>query len=176
MKYLTLIRHTKPAIPLGVCYGQLDVDLDESFVAEAKDISRCISAPELIITSPLLRSRRLAEYLAIEHGCELRARVELKEMNFGNWEGQFWNDITRDEIDAWNADVLNYIPPNGESALQMQQRVITLMQELAEYKQQHIVIVAHGGSIRAALAHLGNIPLSATLNWQIDFGSVITAR
>lgn len=173
LKTLTLIRHTKPDIAQGICYGQLDIDVAHSFAVEAATVSGWLSPPDLIITSPLLRTQRLAEYLATEHRCELRSHASLMEMRFGDWEGRAWNDIARGEIDAWSADVLHYVPPNGESAQQLVQRVQSMLQDLAQLPQQHIAIVAHGGSIRAVLAQLADISLSQTLDWQIDYGAVI---
>lgn len=176
MKTLTLIRHTAPRIAPGICYGRLDMDVAQSFAAEAATVSNWLHPIELLITSPLLRTRRLAEHLAAEHGCELHGNARLMEMNFGDWEGRAWKDIARSEIDAWSADILHYTPPNGESVQQMMWRVQSLMQDLAQLPQQHIALVAHGGSIRAVLAQLASIPLSDTLKWQIEYGAVISTR
>lgn len=176
MKTLTLIRHTQPEIAQGICYGQTDIDVAVTFATEAATVSGWLTAPDLIITSPLLRTNRLAEYLATYHGCELRSHSDLMEMNFGDWEGRAWNDIARAEIDAWSADILHYTPPNGESAQQMMKRVNAMMQDLTQLPQQHIALIAHGGSIRAVLAQLARIPLSRTLSWQIDYGAIIGIR
>lgn len=176
MKTLTLIRHTAPQIAPGICYGQLDMDVAESFAAEAAAVSNWLHPIELVITSPLLRTRRLAEHLAAEHGCELHSNARLMEMNFGDWEGRAWNDIARSEINAWSADILHYTPPTGESAQQMMTRVQGMLQDLAQLPQQHIALVGHGGSIRAVLAQLARIPLSHTLKWQIEYGAVISMR
>jgi alpha-ribazole phosphatase len=173
VKTLTLIRHTKPSLAPGICYGQLDIEVAESFLVEAAAVANWIDPAELIITSPLLRTRRLAEHLAVEYDFVLSEDSRLMEMHFGDWEGREWNDIARCDIDAWSADVLCYAPPNGESAQQLMQRVSSLMQDLAKLPQQHIALVAHGGSIRALLAQLAGIPLSRTLGWQIDYGAVI---
>ncbi|HUX90924.1 MAG TPA: alpha-ribazole phosphatase [Gallionellaceae bacterium] len=176
MKILTLVRHTAPGIARGICYGQLDVDVAESFAAEAAAVANLLEPVELIITSPLQRTRLLAEHLAVYHGCEILQDSRLMEMHFGDWEGRAWNDIAHCEIDAWSADVLHYRPPNGESAQQMMQRVHGLMQYVAKLPQRQIALVAHGGSIRAWLAQLAGIPLSHTLDWQIDYGAVIGSR
>lgn len=173
---LTLIRHTRPDIAAGICYGQLDADVADSFETEMAAVTKWLSPPEIIITSPLQRTRRLAEHLATLHQCELRSHTGLLEMHFGDWEGRAWNDISRSEIDAWSEDVLHYSPPNGESAQQLMRRVGSMLQELVQLPQQHIAIVAHAGSIRAVLAQLAVVPLSQTLNWQIDYGTVITTR
>lgn len=173
---LYLIRHTRPRIDAGICYGQLDVGLADSFAAEARWVAGCLPAPQLIVSSPLRRCQTLATHLAHAHGCPLRCDERLMEMHFGDWEGRAWNDIARSEIDAWSADMLHYSPPRGESALQVTQRVDALLDELERLPLQHIALVGHGGSMRAALANLAGIPLGSTLSWQIDFGSVVAAR
>lgn len=176
MKTLTLVRHTTPLVERGICYGQLDLDVAQNFSAEAGTARNRILPPDLIIASPLLRTRKLGKFLADEFGCELRHDARLMEMHFGDWEGRAWNDIARAEIEAWSADVQNFAPPNGESAQQMILRVEAMLQDLALLPQQNIVLVAHGGSIRAVLAQLAGIPLAHTLGWQIDYGAVIVVR
>ncbi|HEY6096364.1 MAG TPA: alpha-ribazole phosphatase [Gallionellaceae bacterium] len=173
---LYLVRHTRPLIEAGICYGQLDVGLADSFAAEAAAVAASLPTPQLILSSPLQRSHRLAAYLAQIYDCELRCDERLKEMHFGDWEGRAWNDIERSELEAWSADILNFTPPHGESALQLTQRVSALLDELAHLPLQRIALVAHGGSMRAVLAHAAGIPLSTTLSWQIDFGSVVAVR
>lgn len=173
LKTFTLIRHTTPDIAPGICYGQMDIDVAQSFAVEAATVSNWLAPPDLVITSPLQRTHRLAEYLAIQYQCKLHSHAGLLEMHFGDWEGRAWNDIPRAEIDAWGADVLHYSPPKGESAQQMMGRVNILLQDLIRLPQQHIAIVAHGGSIRAVLAQMAAIPLPQTLGWQIDYGAVI---
>lgn len=173
---LYLIRHTTPRIAAGICYGQLDMDAADSFAAEAAAVAGWLPPLDMIITSPLQRTRRLAEHLALAQHCELRSDARLMEMHFGDWEGRAWSDIARGEIDAWNDDTLHYTPPNGESAHQMVLRLQSMLQELAQLPQQRVALVAHGGSIRAALAQLAGMPLVRTLNWQIDYGAVIGVR
>lgn len=176
MKTLYLIRHTKPDIAPGICYGQLDIDVADSFEEEANNVLHCLPPLELVLASPLLRAKRLGEYLAQAQHCELRSDPRLMEKHFGKWEGKEWDDIARREIDAWAADVMNYAPPGGESAQQVMQHVQGFMVDLAQLPQQHIALVAHGGSIRAMLAQLANVPLTNTLNWSMEYGAVICVK
>ncbi|MDD2914443.1 MAG: alpha-ribazole phosphatase [Gallionella sp.] len=173
---LYLIRHTKPDIAPGTCYGQLDIGLTDSFDAEADRVLRWLPSVELILTSPLQRAHRLAEHLAHAQHCELRSDARLMEKHFGIWEGKAWNDIARDEIDAWAADVMGYAPPGGESAQQLMQRVQSLLRDVAQLPQQNIALVAHGGSIRALLATIGGVPLADTLDWDVGYGAVIGVK
>lgn len=176
MKSLYLIRHTRPRIAPGICYGQLDIDVADSFEEEAANVLHCLPPLDLIIASPLLRARRLGEYLAREQDCELGCDARLMEKHFGAWEGKKWDDIMRSEIDAWTADVMGYAPPGGESAMEVMQRVQTFMLDLVQQPRQCIAVVAHGGSIRAMLASMANIPLTHTLSWQMEYGAVICVR
>ena len=176
MKTLYLIRHTTPKIASGICYGHLDIELRSSFDNEAAEVLDWLPAVELIITSPLLRSQRLAQYLVKNQQCELRSDPRLKEIHFGDWEGKKWDDISRQEIDAWSADTLNYTPPNGESAQQMMQRVQEMLRDVEKLPQQTIALVGHGGSIRGVLALLGEVELGRTLGWEIGYGAVIGVR
>lgn len=176
MQTLYLIRHTLPDIAPGICYGQLDLKTADSFTAEAAEVLHCLPPVELFITSPLLRARRLAEHLAQAQQRELRRDARLMEKHFGAWEGKAWDDIPRHEIDAWAADVMGYAPPGGESAQQLLQRAQETLHAAARLPQRHIALVAHGGSIRALLALLGEVPLAQTLGWEVEFGAVVGVR
>ncbi|OGS90435.1 MAG: alpha-ribazole phosphatase [Gallionellales bacterium GWA2_60_18] len=176
MQTLYLIRHTKPNIASGICYGQLDIDVAGSFETEANNILHCLPPLQLVIASPLLRAHRLGEHLAQALGCPLRSDTRLIEKHFGAWEGKPWDDIPHNEIDAWAADVMDYAPPGGESAQQLMQRAQGFMHDLAQLPQQHIALVAHGGSIRALLALFADVSLADTLGWQMEYGAVVCVQ
>jgi alpha-ribazole phosphatase len=183
MKTLYLIRHTQPDIAPGICYGQLDMDVSDSFINECNQILTLSPSFDLIITSPLLRTRKLADFLA--QTANFKPETEnrkpktdsrLMEKHFGIWEGRAWDEIECNEIDAWAADVMGYAPIGGESAHQVMLRVEDFLRDLAQLSQRNIALVAHGGTIRAILAHLAKVPLTDTLNWQIDYGAVVAVQ
>ncbi len=176
MKTLYLIRHTTPRIAPGICYGQLDIGVADSFDEEANNVLYWLPPVDLIITSPLQRARRLAEHIVQIQRCELRSDARLMEKHFGTWEGRAWDDIARHEIDAWAADVSGYAPLGGESAQQLMQRVQFFLRDVVQLPQQNIALVAHGGSIRALLAQIGDVPVINTLDWKIEYGAVIVVR
>ncbi len=176
MQTLYLIRHTTPRIETGICYGQLDVDVADSFEKEAQDVLHWLPPVELILTSPLLRAQRLAERLAREQHCELRTDSRLMEKDFGTWEGKPWDDIPRNEVDAWAADILGYVPAGGESAQQLTQRLQSFLHDVAQLPRQNVAVVAHSGSIRAMLALISGVSLENTLEWKIEYGAVVGVR
>lgn len=153
---LYLVRHPRPLIAPGVCYGQLDVAAEDS-VPVAERLRRELP-PELPVwSSPLQRCRTLAEVL--QPAPRLDAR--LMELDFGAWEGRSWDDIARAELDAWAADIDGYAPPGGESPRRLQQRVLTFVDELPAGAH---LLVTHAGVIRALLAAAAGETLAAALN------------
>ncbi len=167
---LTLIRHTQPDIEKGICYGQSDIDVAASFEEEAAVVARQIEAPFKLVSSNLLRCRKLANYLADTFRIDATIDARLTEMDFGKWEGIPWSNIARSELDAWAADFLNARPHGGESVYQMRTRVI---QALTDYSgsPRHTVIITHAGVIKTALAK-GDT--SQDFQSQIAFGECVS--
>ena len=142
---LHLIRHPKPLVAPGICYGRLDISA-ENFAAVAENLRANLQSGLPVWSSPLQRCRKLAELL----NPNVIVDERLMEMDFGAWEGRSWDDIPRPELDAWAADVAGYAPPGGESPLALQQRALDFV---AALKVPEAVIVTHAGVIRTLLAH-----------------------
>jgi alpha-ribazole phosphatase len=70
-------------------------------------------------------------------------------MDFGDWEGQLWDDVPRDALDAWAADPWHFAAPGGESGAALVGRVRAFWQALPE--GDHIVIT-HGGPLKVLVA------------------------
>ncbi len=159
-----LIRHPRPLIDAGVCYGQLDVDCEDPLpIAERLRSQLPPGTP--VITSPLRRARRLAEALAPTVAIDAR----LSEINFGAWEGKRWDDIARDELDAWAADVLNFTPPEGESVARLQQRAIDFARSLAVPR---VALVTHAGIMRALIGYWRALPVEEWTQLKFDYGGL----
>lgn len=148
---LTLLRHTTPKVEPGTCYGQLDLDLAESFNEEFTAVASSLSGADRIISSPLKRCRRLADFLAERYGIAKTFDDRLQEMHFGAWEGKLWCDIPRIELDTWAADFMNARPHGGESVADLHTRTAAALQELRA-SPGRTLIVTHAGVIKAALA------------------------
>ena len=159
-----LIRHPRPLIKAGLCYGQLDVDCDDP-APIAEHLKRLLPEHTPVISSPLRRARKLA--LALDP--EARSDVRLSEIDFGAWEGQPWNELSREALDLWAADVLNFTPPGGESVACLQGRAIDFA---ASLEGPRIALVTHAGIMRALLGHWLKLPLEEWTQLQFDFGSM----
>lgn len=175
-----LIRHTKPSIESGTCYGQLDCDVADNYATQRQKISDYFNDKKIsaIYSSPLRRCALLAEDLAQQYlSKSVIYQDGLKEINFGEWEGIKWDDIARDKIDQWNNDRLNFQFPRGETPLQFHSRIVkTWSKYIALAKciesPQAILVVAHAGVIRSILCHCLHIPLQHSTQLNIDYASI----
>ena len=167
-----LIRHTTPAIEKGICYGQTDLDVTDSFQEEVNSISCHLPKNiQTVYSSPLQRCRKLAEALFPDH--PLQFSDYLMELNCGNWEMQLWNEIPKSEIQPWLNDFVNLSVPNGESYVQMHERVVTCFESILE-KSNTAAIVAHGGVLRSILSHITHTPLKDSFDqFTCHYGSVV---
>lgn len=165
---LYLIRHPKPTVEPGICYGQLDI-LAKIEMADFARLRAELPPGLPVWSSPLLRCRHLAEQLHPQPVIDAR----LAELNFGDWEGLPWDDIPRYELDAWAADVVGYVPPGGESPRALQRRALDFVMSLTV---PEAVIVTHAGVIRCLLAHWLDLDEGEWLTVSADFLSVTTVE
>ena len=150
-----LVRHTRPAVPEGVCYGVTDLDLASTFDDEAAAVLAALPPAERLVSSPLHRCRRLAERIGTARGIAPVFDERLREFDFGTWECVPWDDIPRSELDAWAADFLHARPHGGESVRMLHERVGAAIADYRRSGASHVV-VTHAGVIKAALARAGH--------------------
>jgi len=118
MKTIYLIRHTTPAIAKGICYGQSDIDVTESFLEEAMLVKAFIPENiEHIYSSPLRRCSKLATYLFPNK--KIFMDNDLMEIHCGSWEMRKWDEFLQPEIDPWMNDYLKLQTPGGESYIDL---------------------------------------------------------
>ena len=164
---LHLIRHPRPDVPAGVCYGQADVGLAEAAAAVADRLRPLLPARYALYASPLARARLLAAELGAP---ELDDR--LREMHFGEWELRPFADIGS-AIDAWADDPMGFRAPGGESAQEMAARVLQWLDTLlTRPPADPVVVVAHGGPLRAIAGHLLGLPAPRWLGLDFACGHV----
>lgn len=152
-----LIRHPKPQIASGICYGSSNLSVSEqeqqTVLAALLPQLHAVSPVTPIFSSPLLRCATLAQQLALARGSAVpHYDARLAEMDFGTWEMRRWDAIARVEIDAWAADLTGYRPGGGESVLQAATRVHAFRAELILSNFASVILVCHVGTIRLLLA------------------------
>lgn len=168
-----LIRHTTPAIEAGICYGQSDLDICESFEKDAEIIAKSLpNSIQHIISSPLQRCKKLATVLFPDQSHELND--DLKEIHCGDWELKKWDDIPREILDPWMKEFVSIPFPNGESYEQFYQRVINQFEKIVHNYRCPVAIVSHGGVMRSILSYITHTPLQNSFDrFKIPYGTVI---
>lgn len=164
-----MLRHTQPAVAPGTCYGQLDLDVAETFEAEAHQVLQNLPSVSEIISSPSQRCRKLADFIGAAMSLPVATDIRLQEMDFGTWEGRAWNDIPRPELDAWAEDFLHARPHGGESVAILKARADEVLSELAT-RQTDTLVVTHAGIVRAVFA---DGPDAHHFQTQIEYGGLL---
>lgn len=172
---LCLIRHFAPDVPAGVCYGQSDPGLAEPPAVRAqyiealrKQLHQALPENAVVFSSPLRRCAEIAAALSAEVIHDHR----LRELHFGEWEMQHWDQIGRDGLDAWAADLAGFCPPGGEAGYDVQQRVLAWLREISA-QHENVAVVTHAGVMRALEAHHQALPGAQWLKLRYDFGQML---
>jgi len=174
MDSIFLIRHTTPAVAKGICYGQTDLDVTESFAEEAEAIRRYLpSGITAVYSSPLQRCSRLARHLFPDHTPTLLD--QLMEVHCGEWEMRSWDELPKEDVDPWMADFVQVRIPGGESYLDLHQRVTECWEMIrAANAGGDVAIVAHGGVIRSILSGITDTQLIDSFKvFSLHYGCVI---
>jgi alpha-ribazole phosphatase len=178
-----LVRHTTPEVASGICYGQTDLDVAASFEEESKLLHeklKHITNPT-IYSSPLQRCLKLATSSAkvlnpseFNHST-INQDDRLKELHFGDWEMQAWNEIPQGLIEIWAEDHVMKKPPNGESFHQLFLRVKAFLEEISVGKAgsgESVILFTHAGVIRAFTGYALGLPLINAFRLHVDYASV----
>jgi alpha-ribazole phosphatase len=150
-----LIRHPKPLIAPGLCYGRLDIpphpDVDIGAIAATLAGTKATT----LWTSPALRCTVLADAIGAVTGLPPRADERLRELDFGAWEGQPWDAIPREALDAWAADPIGFAAPGGETGAALVARVVAFHRALGDTA----IVVSHAGPLKLLAALLRCRPI-----------------
>jgi alpha-ribazole phosphatase len=175
-----LVRHAPVVGTHGRVYGQMDVDCDVSDTASLKALAARIPDDALWFATPLSRTRRTARAL----GEQIRAagrqppadpaiEPAFIEQSFGEWQGRTYREIGafgqgERTHRFWLAPAVE-TPPGGESFAMVVARVAGALAAItARHAGRDIVLVSHGGTIRAAIAHALAIAPESALSFSID--------
>ena len=117
----------------------------------------------------------IIQQLEKEHMEELGKEVpEFAEQHFGDWEGLTWSELAKvgNSTAFWLAPAEERAP-NGESWLDVYHRTRRAKTALTkEHRGKDIICVAHGGSIRAAVATALDLRPAQALTLSIENWSV----
>jgi alpha-ribazole phosphatase len=144
---LGLIRHAPVDGPRGVIHD-VDASADVRDAAALLRLRAQLPNPHVAISSPARRARETAAAL----GLAASQDPSFSEQDFGDWTGRTHEEIRRDSEavydEFWRAPASNR-PPGGESFVEQIARVRGGIEALPAGE---VILVAHAGRIRAAIA------------------------
>jgi broad specificity phosphatase PhoE len=136
--------------------GFADRPLTEVGRQQAKELAGRLDEIELdaVFSSDLRRARDTAEAVARRKGLVVRTTAALREVDVGSWSG-----LTREEVEArfpdayarWLRGAEGWT--DGETYDQLSERVIQAIGQIAaDHDGKRVLVVAHGGTLRAVHA------------------------
>jgi probable phosphoglycerate mutase len=144
--------------------GQTDIPLDSVGIQQARDAAESLATlnPSRIISSDLQRAAVTAQTLADKCNLEVVTDAGLRETFAGEWEGQtreFLIENFGDQLAAWAAGS-NLRPGGGETRTEVAARMFSVINRELEHVSsgETLVVVTHGGSARAVIAQLMDLP------------------
>jgi len=172
---IDLLRHG--ALEGGIRYrGMIEASLTEDGRASMDAVWRKLDGSiDLIITSPLARCREPAQRWAKASGIAFRIEKNIREMNYGAWEG-----LSKEEIEAkfpgmlsrWRENPVGMKIPEAEAIEDFAGRVTKGWQAIVdESAGKHVLVVAHSGSLRVILSHILGASLPTIRRFSMPYAS-----
>ncbi len=163
---LLLVRHGVTASTGKVLPGRAPgLHLSPAGVAQAQTVADRLAtltkAPSALYASPLERTRETAAPIGRALGQKVIIDKGLLECDFGDWTGASLASLRKKK--EWNA--VQHAPstfrfPKGESFAEMQTRMWSTLQKLAErHPGEVVVVVSHADPIKAAVTWAQGVPL-----------------
>ena len=125
---------------------------------------------DAIVSSPLPRAAATAEIVADELALTAAPDDDLRETNFGEWEGLTFTEIQNrwpEEVVAWQHDP-QQAPPGGESFADTACRVNRACERiLLEHPGQTVLVVSHITPIKIMLCRALGAPLLAVYRFYL---------
>lgn len=142
--------------------GTRDVALASHGWARLQRVTATRGGWQAIISSPMRRCHAFAQALAQQRGLPLVVDERLREMSFGDWEGQPVARVWQQQPQAawaWFNDPDAHPPPGGERLQALQARVdAAWAQCLQAQRGRHVLMVTHGGVMRALISRALAMP------------------
>lgn len=172
---LILVRHTSVAVERGVCYGQTDVGLNDTFPREAAAVKEALTscAADEVYCSPLSRCMALADFCGYGDAV---IDSRLIEMSFGEWEMQRFDEITDPRLQEWYADYINVAATGGESVIMQRNRFLDFVSSVNNGSDKTVLLFTHGGILMQALVCFRGMSYDEALALKLPYGAIIEAE
>ncbi len=156
--------------------GSIDIPLNRTGEDQAFRLSVRLRNwnPDRCFSSPQIRALKTAKIVteSLDRVCQPEPLEDLREISFGVWEGQPIGDIMKnygDDYLRWREDPSAWCPPEAEEFQSVQARVGDAIGFILDQPGDRFLVVAHGGTIRAAISSLFGLPAASV--WKIRLGN-----
>lgn len=177
--YLVRHGHTR-ATELGLLYSDPKIEITEKGLAQAQAAAKYVAAtkPQILLCGAAVRVAQSSQPVEQETGLKAQIVKGFEEWQVGDWEGRTYLDIKKNDPDqyrCWCADPISNAPPNGESIVQLSDRIRESLIELitnSEFEGKTIAMVTHSGIIRSIIVHALGMPIKNFWRLSIPTGSI----
>jgi alpha-ribazole phosphatase/probable phosphoglycerate mutase len=145
--------------------GHSDTPLNETGRAQARALAEELAGERIdaVYSSDLVRAHETATIVAEPRALHVTALPDLREKDFGTWEG-----LTDDEILVRFPDARRGQWGDGETTEEVARRVVAALLRIAEsHPGGQVLVVSHRGALRTALAGCGVEPPTAIANGHV---------
>ena len=176
MGMLLIVRHGETIWNAeGRIQGHTDVGLSDMGVEQARLLGeRLASIPiDVAYCSDLKRASETAKLALGKRDIVLNRTPRLREYHKGSFEGMTLAEIEAqfpDDYPRYLEKNLDYAPEGGETTRGVSSRMAEIFAEIkAKHLSETVLVVGHGGSLRAGMVSLLGMPLEG--NWSFAFGN-----
>jgi broad specificity phosphatase PhoE len=146
--------------------GHADRPLNEVGREQARELAESLAdrTIDVVYSSDLLRAHQTALIVAERLGLSVDVDAGLREVDVGDWSGRVHTEIEGLDPDGyrrWQEGGKGWA--GGESYEEMGERVVAAVLRLAaRHQDETVLIVTHGGSIRACRATAAGLDYAAS--------------
>ena len=155
--------------------GHADPPLNDKGREQANALAQELAAEgiELVYTSDLARARETAEIVGARLGANVLLLRELREIDVGEWQGLTWPEIERrypEGVRSWHERGHGW--ESGETYDELGERVVAALRCIAaEHPEQRVLVVGHGGTIRATRAFMEGVSVAESRSRRRPIGN-----
>jgi probable phosphoglycerate mutase len=181
MEKLILVRHGETAKNIeGKLHATEDAErLTEVGIAQIAQTAQRLKdyAPAKVYASIEARAIQSGEIIARALGVACESIEGLHERDWGTFSGKPWSEVQKILSSMNLEERYEYTPPGGESWKQFEGRLIHAINMLmGAHPNQNIIVVSHGGAIRALMPYFLRLPREESFNHNPDNASITVFR
>ncbi|MDE0822471.1 MAG: histidine phosphatase family protein [Dehalococcoidia bacterium] len=176
MGTLLIVRHGETEWNAeGRIQGHTDIGLSEKGAEQARSLGQRLADRQIDVaySSDLKRTSETAKLALGGRDITLNETPRLREYNKGIFEGMTLSEIQEKfpaEYPKYLEKDLSYAPEGGETTRDVSTRMASIFSEIkANHLDETVLVVSHGGVLRAAMVSLLGMPLEG--NWSFVFGN-----